>query len=275
MGISAADFPYELPKKGGIFSSKSKLAFDRRTPLQKFLNAIVGDREMQNMKAVHDFLDLPRNFNFTALSNSDTNEDAYLLGFTAEGMTDHSWLSTLRMIKGTVSRLETTNVTAKIASQRKADEYILPALSKLEIELNRHLSSKVITKSEYDLRCASLTAVRAEILKKLVSTEPNTYKREWLQVSEKNSESTFAAKESNQTIALSNTDLMQKQLQVHKEQDQELEQLRKAILNQKRIGEAIHKEVSEQNEILDALNAEAEAAASKLESARLRTRRIG
>ena len=64
-----------------------------------------------------------------------------------------------------------------------------------------------------------------------------------------------AVKETPETLPL-NKELLQHQVQIHQNQDKELDQLRVLIARQKQIGELINAEVEEQNEMLDRFNEE-------------------
>ena len=82
------------------------------------------------------------------------------------------------------------------------------------------------------------------------------------------------ASETNDTLPLNNQELLQQQIQIHKNQDQELYELRKLIQRQRELGELINTEVEEHNELLDGFEHEVENAAAKVKSARLRARKI-
>lgn len=277
LGISSSDFPYELPAKGGLFSGKAKLASARIRPLEKFLNNVIRDRDLQNRRPVHAFLELPRNFKFAAESFLKSPDDAdyndnYLLNIDAKGLDSSNWLTHLRIVNSSVSRMGGTDLSSKMSLRSKMDKYVLPAIEALDLSLKEHFNAGEITKAEYNRRSSSLQALRSDVLSK-TAVASNGWSSEKIPTkAKKNPEK---PQETNDTVALSNTELLQRQQQVHKEQDQELEELRKAIANQRRIGEAINKEVSEQNEILDSLSQEVEASNAKLENARARTRKIG
>lgn len=277
LGISPSDFPYELPAKGGLFSGKAKLAAARIRPLEKFLNNVIRDRDLQNRKPVHAFLELPRNFKFAAesfLKNPDDADydDNFLLNMNAQSVDSSNWLMNLRIINSSVARMKGTELSNKVSLRSKIDKYILPAIGVLELSLKEHFNTGEITKAEYNRRTSSLQALKSDVQSKSTVTS-NAWNYE--KTSNIHKKVQDKPEETNDTIALSNQELLQRQQQVHKEQDQELEELRKAIANQRRIGEAINKEVSEQNEILDSLSYEVEASNAKLENARARTRKIG
>ena len=81
-----------------------------------------------------------------------------------------------------------------------------------------------------------------------------------------------AVKETPETLPLNNKEL-QHQVQIHQNQDKELDQLRVLIARQKQIGELINAEVEEQNEMLDRFNEEVDYTSSKIKQARRRAKR--
>ncbi|WPK26586.1 hypothetical protein PUMCH_003944 [Australozyma saopauloensis] len=270
VGISAADFPYSLPGKGGVFTGKSRLAASRIKPLEEFLNGVVADRDLQNRAAVHKFLELPRNFKF---SSSNDQEKKVL---NSDDITASNWLSHLRLLRGAMSQLgKTTDMKSKTAERTQINSQIIPQADHLGRALEALMKSKEISSSEYKLRLNNINSLKSEAQDLLAAkaAPPSSWSAN--PGSGRDLGGARKIQETNDTIALSNKELLQKQQQVHREQDQELEELRRAIANQRRIGEAINKEVSEQNEILDELNSEVEASRGKLENARSRTRKIG
>lgn len=277
LGISPSDFPYELPSKGGLFAGKAKLAAARIRPLEKFLNNVIRDRDIQNRKPVHAFLELPRNFKFAAesfLKNPDDKDydDNFLLDMNAQEINSSNWLTHLRIVNSSVSRMIGTDVSTKLNSRSKIDKIVHPAIGTLENTLNEHYKNGELTKAEYNRRSSSIQVLKSDLQAKTTLSS-----NDWNTENARNARQKSQDKpvETNDTIALSNQELLQRQQQVHREQDQELEELRKAIASQRRIGEAINKEVSEQNEILDSLSQEVDASNAKLENARARTRKIG
>ena len=82
-----------------------------------------------------------------------------------------------------------------------------------------------------------------------------------------------AVKETPETLPLNNKELLQHQVQIHQNQDKELDQLRVLIARQKQIGELINAEVEEQNEMLDRFNEEVDYTSSKIKQARRRAKR--
>ena len=83
-----------------------------------------------------------------------------------------------------------------------------------------------------------------------------------------------AVKETPETLPLNNKELLQHQVQIHQNQDKELDQLRVLIARQKQIGELINAEVEEQNEMLDRFNEEVDYTSSKIKQARRRAKKI-
>lgn len=277
IGIAPSEFPYALPGKGGVFSSKTKLAALRLEPLNKFINEVVRDRDLQNRRALHTFLELPRNFKFSAdsfpkASVEPGNEKPHV-HLASEEVTSSTWLQHLRLLRTVISGMNQTNgILGRIADRIEVERTVLPRIDELESALAFRLKLGDISSVEHTQRIKSLRALKAEAAEIMQKTEG---KDAWKEKEEKKVTPKMVPKETNDTIALSNKELLQRQQQVHQEQDQELDELRKAIANQRRIGEAINKEVSEQNEILEALSKDVDASSGKLETARARTRKIG
>lgn len=274
IGISTSDFPYRLPNKRGMLSNKMRLAASRIGSLETFLNSVARDKELQNRSALHDFLELPRNFKLSAALPQDSKRGAESGSFNFRSTIDSSpeWLSYFRLLRGRVADLQKkTDLASKAASRREVQERVIPDLAWLESSLAHLLKCGQISTAEHSLRLTKVQETKSEaqrILEDKIALW-KTNNTQGLSRCEPD-----PPKETNDTVALSNKELLEKQQQVHQQQDQDLELLRQIIVNQRRIGEAIHKEVTEQNEILDALSAEVEASSGKLEKARSRTRKI-
>lgn len=278
LGISQKDFPYPLPPKGGFFRSKSAIIADRKTRLAAFLNSVIRDRELQNTPSVHRFLELPVNFRFTTDHFKETTEKVFngkaLINSDDNSIDNAQWLSYFRQVRSNVSALPNpSNLESQLESRESVNKYIKPNLVMLATSLQSLAKSGTIEKSELSKRTALLQGLEAEIEKKTLrnsnaSLSENTLRRIFAM-------SADPPQETKDTIALDNKLLLQQQQLVHQQQDQELEQLRKIIGRQKQIGEAIHREVEEQNEMLDEFSAEVEASSDRLKSARSRARKIG
>lgn len=278
LGINQKDFPYPLPPKGSIFHTKASLIAERKIRLAAYLNGIIRDRELQNSPSVHRFLELPVNFRFTAEHFKTATEKEYnnktIFNYDDTSVDDVQWLSYFRQMRSAVSALpKTSDLASQLEAHESVNQYIGPNLGKLASSLQILAASGAIDLSEVSKRTALLLRLEAEVEEKLSRGSSESQNRTTLRRVFAMSES--PPQESNRTMTLNNQQLLQQQQHVHQKQDQELEQLRKIIGRQRQIGEAIHREVEEQNEMLDEFTAEVEASSDKLQSARSRARQIG
>lgn len=273
LGISRKDFPYPLPPKAGLFGSKSTVIADRKVRLSTFLNSVIRDREVQNSPRVHRFLELPVNFRFTTDHFKELGKNVSGIG-DSDGIDSLQWLSYFRHVRSSISALpKPTDLGSRLETRESLSKNILPSLEKLSSSLGALADSGAIDKSELSKRTALLLGLQAEIEKHTATGSNTTVPQTTL--GRIFSMAREPPQETDKTMALDNRQLLQQQQLVHKQQDQELEQLRKIIGRQKQIGEAIHREVEEQNEMLDEFSAEVEASSDKLKSARSRARQIG
>lgn len=280
LGIPASEFPYPLPPKGSVFSNKNKLVVERQNRLGEFIASVIRDRDLQNRKCVHRFLQLPQNFKFTpALFKDDSNNDTrFLIDEDDNDIDKAQWLSHLRMVRFSLAELNKDKaLSSRLESREKINKYIRPNVEKLAISLVHLSKSGEIEPLELLNRTTMLREVQAEIESVLESKGEVEHKvtngiaprRVFARAIE------GPPAETNATIELNNKELLQQQQQVHKQQDQELEQLRMIIHRQKQIGETINREVEEQNELLERFSGEVDASSDKVKLARSRARKIG
>lgn len=276
LGINNKDFPYPLPPKGGVFHSKATVVADRQVRLAAFLNNVIRDRELQNRTSVHRFLDLPINFRFTAEHFRGTTEKDFdkiaVLDADESSIDGVQWLSYLRQLRATISGLpQNTNLETQVEVRNNMNTYIRPGLAKLASSLQALSKSGAFSQSELSKRTSLLEQLEVEAERKCSRgpSQSQSVLREELDISG------GPPQETNTTMALNNHQLLQQQQLVHRQQDEELEQLRMIIGRQKQIGEAINREVEEQNEMLDEFVAEVETSSHKLKNARTKARQIG
>lgn len=279
LGMAPSEFPYRLPSKGGVLSNKQKLASSRIKPLEIYLNKIIQDRDLQNRTNVHEFLQLPRSYKFTPEASVRNPEDGdyngdTLINLRSEDITKKNWLSIVRMGRSVLNRIENKDLPSTVAERRRIKKCVLSAINLLEFSLTKQYKEGEIIQSEFKERTTTLSLLKEEAAANTGSYSGST-KDEAASTWSRHLNANDQPKETMHTITFSNKELVQKQQQEHKDQDLELEELRKAIANQKKIGEAINREVTEQNEFLDALSSEVEASNGKLDNARARTRKIG
>lgn len=281
LGITANEFPYPLPPKGTMFSNKSKLILERQSRLVSFLASVIKDRDLQNRRSIHRFLQLPQNYKFTPALFKETVGDTdkqFIIDDDDSAIDKAQWLSYLRMVRFNVTELsKDKNLAARLESRERINHFIRPNVGKLASSLAHLSKSGAIDQNELHQRTTMLKEVQAEIEGILDSKvelfeekkgNGTTSRRVFAKSSNKPTET-------KETIALDNAELLQQQKQVHKEQDKELELLRMIIARQRQIGETINREVEEQNELLDRFSSEVDASSDKVKLARARARKIG
>lgn len=287
IGISVADFPHLLPPKRCFFYSQKRIVEERTQLLTLFMNGVVEDRDLQNRKSVHRFFDLPKNFKFTpgmyqtrnaeALVPTETAEPAnaqesaqeardlkFVIDDDTSEISAAQWLAYLRMVRYSVASLSHESVESRVAARELVNNYIKPNVAKLAASL-AFLGKKGLDDAEKKKRTTMLQETNAKI--GLFMKGPAEQRKETAAAPVK-------AEETAETIPLSNKELLQQQEQIHKQQDEEVEELRKLIARQREIGLAINHEVEEQNEILDSFGEEVEQLLEKLRGARARARKV-
>lgn len=276
LGISLGEFPYQLPPKGSFFTSKAKIVNERRFSLSEFLNSVVRDRDLQNRPAVHSFLQLPSNFKFTPamFEEEGISDSKFLIDESSEDIDNSQWLKYLRQVKSALAELPRgDDIASRSAAREHVNKYIQPNIQKLASALSLLNLSGAIDSSQFSQRTSSLRELLNE-------TERLIFKRDVAAKKEGSPHYAFSkkqkdpAKETSSTADLDNHQLLQQQQQIHKDQDQEVEQLRKIIARQREIGETIGREVEEQNEMLDRFNDEVDASSDKMKDARARAKKV-
>ncbi|ABN66631.2 predicted protein [Scheffersomyces stipitis CBS 6054] len=266
LGINVKDFPYELPSKriNWFKSNTQNIISERKAELSRFLNQAIRDSTIQNSALLHKFLSLPVNFRFNSnLFNNNVNESTHssVLSLDEGSIDESNWLEVLRVLRFSIQDSDVSANNAKIGDKiqirDKINKLFQPCFVKLLSTLNGKLKKELPT-DEFSRRQALLKEIQAN-LQHLVSTSRRVL---------------GGPKETKDTVGLSNQDLLQQQVQIHRQQDQEVEQLRMIISRQRQIGEMINAEVEEQNAMLDQFNEEVERASDKVQSARNRARNI-
>lgn len=282
IGLSASDFPYKLPPKKSLFSSKKAVSEQRKAQLSEFLNNVVKDRDLQNRVTVHRFLQLPQNFKFSRElfkeDNSQQNDEKFIIDDSDDLIENDQWLSYFRIVKSSVSKLDRSSaISEQVKSREKIQKYIRPNVEKLATSLPYLYKAGAINKHEFNTRTTRLTQLQNDI-ESVLSNKKDL-------VRESTNSTSLIGRvfgkpsdgvpiETKETIGLNNQELLQQQQQIHLKQDQEIEQLRKIIARQRQIGQAIHSEVEEQNEMLDRFSEEVDNSSDKLQNARTRAKRI-
>lgn len=276
LGISSGEFPYQLPPKGSFFASKAKTVNDRRFRLSEFLNSVVRDRDVQNRPAIHSFLQLPSNFKFTPAMFEDegTSDSKFTIDENPEEIDKNQWLTYLRQIKSSLNEIpKGDDIASRATAREQVNKYIQPNVQKLASALSALHQNGDIDSSQFGQRTSSLREILNE-------TERLIFKRDSVAKKETSPHYAFSKKQKDQpketasTVELSNKELLQQQQQIHKDQDLEVEQLRKIIARQREIGETIGREVEEQSEMLDQFNDEVDASSEKMKDARARAKKI-
>lgn len=275
LGINVSDFPYQLPSKRIKWFKGESVVEERKELLVIFLNSIVRDLELQNNPLVHNFLLTPVNFKFNNNMFKPKDKE-FNLNIELEGIDDDNWLEVYRSLKSGVDSERTSedgilgsNIADKIQTINKINRVFQPCL----VNLTKSLDSSKLVDPEKSRRQTILRELQGNLDQLLLSLdpkEPTNSAREFGK-----SRRVFGQPvETKETISLNNNELLQQQTQIHKQQDHEVEQLRKIIQRQRQIGQAIHTEVEEQNNLLDQFNEEVDVTTGKLKEARRRAKKI-
>ncbi|KAK6454140.1 Phox homologous domain-containing protein [Scheffersomyces xylosifermentans] len=275
LGISPKDFPYYLPAKrvNWFKTNTDSIVEERKSELTKFLNSLIREPSIQNNDVLHKFLQLPVNFTFNnALFHSNINgkSNEASLAIDYNSIDESNWLEIFRVLKSSIqdaliSAKSNPNIGVKIQTRDKINKIYQPAFVNLLKSLNSDLK-KNLASDEFSRRQVLLKEVQSN-LQNLLSdrSSPGSTSKRVLG---------GPPQETKDTIGLDNKDLLQRQVQIHQQQDQELEQLRLIVARQRQIGEMINAEVEEQNELLDQFNEEVESTSNKLSSARRKARNL-
>lgn len=281
LGLSTNDFPYRLPPKTSVFATKKSIAELRKVLLSDFLNNVVRDRDLQNRPKVHQFLQLPKNFNISRDLFKDENEllndTKFLISDSDVSISADQWLLYFRIVKSSINKLDrSSTLTARAESREQIQKYIRPNVEKLARSLTKLARAGGVPKKELNARTGWLSQVQDDIESILANREDLFHESANGRLVGRvfGRPSNYTPQETNETVGLDDRELFQQQIQIHKEQDQEVEQLRKVIARQRQIGEAINQEVEEQNEMLDRFSEEVDYSSNKLQNARARAKKI-
>lgn len=287
LGIDISDFPYKLPPKSSYFTKNSASTIEeRKGSLEDFLNLLVNDREIRNLAPLHDFLQLPVKFKFTSnlLNNkSDTITDLVIADIS--DIDPLKWLEYSRLFRSHINKLIEkfnleSNVSAKHDIRNKVLNIVKPNLIKLKTRLVQLYNASTINETEYQRRLLLLKELEHETNAMVLvigpqATIPGSFEQSDIKKGGSGRRVLgFQPVETEKTIPLNNQELLQQQIQIHEDQDQELNELRKIIARQKQIGMTINQEVEEQNELLDSLNEQVDSTTNKLRSARNKARNV-
>lgn len=248
LGIDSRDFPYELPGKRINWLNKASIVEERKVGLAEFLNNLIQDSTLQNEREVLSFLQLPSNFRFTKdmLQNNRADLDSV----------QNNWYDVYRKLKLDILNESSSSISEQIDIRDRISRVYQPRI----LDLVRAIG----TDKEEALKKKQLVSQLQESIDNLLVQKVPRSKRVL----------GGAVKETPETLPLNNKELLQHQVQIHQNQDKELDQLRVLIARQKQIGELINAEVEEQNEMLDRFNEEVDYTSSKIKQARRRAKKI-
>lgn len=258
-GLSPGDLPNPLPRKTVVWMRASALASLRMNTLELFLNGIIGDSQLRHSPHLLQFLLLPLSFRFLARALR-LDVDAYELSDTVD---DDNWAGIFRALKLRVKSIVVTDTSTHIAAKKNAILVLTPCFERLRLHAQLNMCDR-------QQRLSQLQQLQSEMESQLQYNPPVQSSD---QVRGKRVLGSRAT-ETGHTIGVSSPDLLQLQLGTQKEQDIQVEELRQIIFRQRQMGEAIHSEVLEQNELLDSLSLDVEDADAKLGRARVRARNI-
>lgn len=280
LGIDVSDFPYQLPPKSSLWTKNSGSVIEQRKQgLSEFLQQLITDRELQNDKLVHSFLQLPTKFKFTPAQFRGDN-DGDLIISDVNSVDSMKFLELLRVFKATNNDLmqqfnsSSDNVTIKFSIRDKLHRIVFPNLDKLIQALEHLLHNEDITNEEYQRRKLLVQELKAE-LQSLDDVISHRTDKKHHEPSSFTGKRVFGkSQETPETLPLDNQQLLQQQIDIHKQQDQELGELRKIIQRQREIGLTINQETEEQNELLDSFNEDVDHTTEKLRLARHKARKV-
>lgn len=265
LGINPSDFPYKIPPKSFMFSSSAKVVAERRDQLASFLNQAVTDKEIQNNRIFLEFLKLPADFELSSIFKRGLNVVSDLS--IPPSLDDQQWLELYRRYKQRAHEFEIAYKESQTLKEKIA-------IQKESKDLQRHLDELRATISKLKISAKDKLKKEAAVCNlKLLILLIGAWSADRREQNGGHG-SLGKASETNDTLPLNNQELLQQQIQIHKNQDQELYELRKLIQRQRELGELINTEVEEHNELLDGFEHEVENAAAKVKSARLRARKI-
>lgn len=267
LGIDASEFPYALPPKNRPFIGKQQKSLERKNGLQEFLDNVIRDRDLQNRPLLHEFLLVPKGFKFSPdlfQSGSGTTSLGSKHRVTAKSSTDsEEWLTMLRHVRASMEELR--GKETKVIRDH-LHNYVEPNIETLLAGVDDLLKRSAIDNKEAVRRHAWLKEIRDAA--KHTENVPD------LSGSITRVTQSTPAQETPQTRVLGNQELLQAQLQIQKDQDKELESLRKIIARQREMGESISREVEEQIEILERLDNEVADSGEKIDRARNKTHKF-
>lgn len=285
LGIRQKDFPYKLPPKVSWFQNNSEAVINRRkVELSRFLDSVVKDQAIQNIDILHKFLELPNNFKFKPALFKEAGTQNIDVNIDEENIDSRNWTEVLNILRVNIGDLKEafssdSSTKSKINIKDEIHKSIQPGLLKLENSLKK--SSLEVLSDEQLRRKSKLQKLKEDVthLESTIDQFQDRKNLEPLKLSDSlkrfsKREIGSNATETSATVGVNNQNLLSNQIQIHKQQDEELELLRKVIARQREIGELINNEVEEQNELLDSFNQEVDSASDKINSARRRARKI-
>jgi regulator of vacuolar morphogenesis len=261
LGVGVGDLPYQLPAKRW-FRRTGETIDERKRELAKFLNSLVKDPEFLNSAVLKRFLEVPPNVTFD--KHQFSGGASRVLSVKPESIDESSWMEVYRTLKLQIG--EALASQDKVIVRSKVSTLLQPGIENLQVSLTR--MSQKISKQELERRQVLLKdALKAIETLLHNNVDQQTFKR--------TSKRVFGnVKESEDTISLTNKELLQQQVEIHKNQDREVEQLRHLIAKQRQIGQMINDEVEEQNAMLDDFQEQMDVTTNKLNSARQRAKKL-
>lgn len=275
-GVNVEDLPYQLPAKRWF--QRSNVIEERKLELAKLLNRFIQDSQFQNNPLLLKFLQLPINFQFNKqMFQKDDLNKSPLVDLSL--IDDSNWLEVYRNLKSNIQDVLEHN-SDKFKTRELINRNFQPGLQNLQTSLVKY--AKKIEASEYDRRQTLLKQLTHQVESlRMDNNKPSSYTDAAFGSAKKAGRRVFGqppppteVNETKDTIGLTNQELLQQQIQVHQTQDQEVEQLRRLIARQRELGELIHNEVEDQNNMLDGFHNELETTESKLANARQRAKKI-
>lgn len=308
-GVDVSDLPCKIPPKSYGFSSTSRTVLERQEKLAAFLQLAVKDTEIQNNRIFLEFLKLPSDFKLSSIYKQGLTAVSDLS--FPPNIDEQLWLELFRKYKQCAHEHEIAYKNATASGDSLGSNIIIGGSSIIDgtarqadgktntaddknktkekvrikedcLDLQRHLDKLVgaidkllISAKEKQKKEAAVVGLKkqvAQIGNDSRNGESARRASAWgLTNGAKHHE---RAVETNNTMPLTNQELLQYQVQIHRNQDQEAWELRKLVQKQRELAELINTEVTEQSELLDGLDRDADNTAAKVRGARLRLKNL-
>lgn len=285
-----AELPYELPaRKFGLWKRSAvdpTIIEERKAQLAKFLRDLLNDSfdtKWKNSSHVAKFLKLSADWNATA-GQPATNPGAHQTQ-SLDLKDAVQWMIKLKDCKTALEQAKQVGNShrSKLLMELRLDLY------NMETGLREQVSTQQIDNAESERRSNLLTALKRDInemaLEKAYDTDTHFSEGDSAAddhdrvksalfpdlVSQRTPKKPLAGRrkfgETNETEQLDNQQLLQLHKSKMRDQDKELEEMRKIIQRQKNLSVEMNQELAQQNDLLDLMGNDVDNTATRLRTA--------